>query len=218
MHKIPISNVRNFVIVGHSNSGKTALTDALAFKLGLNDRLGSTTAGSSVSDFTDEEKSRKISIFSTSFQQDYKAADGKMYSVQFTDSPGFMDFHGQLMAACRATDTTLVLVDASSGVQVGTRRAWKCATQQNNVARAIAVTGLDKDNTSYEATLAKIQEAFGDCCVPIFLLGKDKKTLVSVFAKDIPADLADEAETASQKIMELAAETDDTLMEKYFAE
>jgi len=218
MHKIPVSEVRNFVIVGHSHSGKTALTDALAFKLGLNDRVGSTASGSSVSDFADEEKTRKISIFSASFQQDYKSADGKTYSLQFTDAPGFMDFHGQLIAACRASDTALVVVDASSGVQIGTRRGWKCATQQGAVAHAVVVTGLDKDNTSYMDTLAKIQEAFGDCCVPVAFLGADKKGVVSVFSKDVPADLAEAAEAARQKILELAAETDDALMEKFFSE
>ena len=216
MYNLPIANVRNFVIVGHSGSGKTALTDALAFKLGLNDRLGSSAAGSSVSDYTDEEKNRKISVFSASFQANYTAG-GTTYGLQFTDTPGFMDFHGQLMAACRAADTALVTVDASGGVQVGTRRGWKAADQQGIVARTIVITGLDKDNTAYAATLEKIQAAFGDKCVPIALLSKEKK-LVSVFAKDIPAELADEAEAARQKITELAAEADDALMEKFFSE
>jgi elongation factor G len=218
MHDIPISNVRNFVIVGHSGSGKTSLTDALAYKLGLNDRLGSPAAGSSVSDFTDEEKNRKISIFSASFQTDYAASDGSKYDLFFTDTPGFMDFHGQMMAAARAADTALCVVDASGGVQVGTRRAWKCADQQGVVARAIAVTGLDKDNTSLATALESVQAAFGDKCVPVAFLAADKKSVVSVLAANVPADMADDVAAAKQKLVELAAEQDEALMEKYFSE
>lgn len=218
MHDIPLSNVRNFVIVGHSGSGKTSLTDALAYKLGLNDRLGSPAAGSSVSDFTDEEKARKISIFSTTFQAVYTAADGTKYDLFFTDTPGFMDFHGQMMAAARAADTALCTIDASGGVQVGTRRAWKCADQQGVVARAVAITGLDKENTSFAGAVEAVQAAFGDKCVPVAFLSADKKSVVSVTAANIPAELADEVAAAKQKLIELAAEQDEALMEKFFAE
>ncbi len=218
MQDIPLSHVRNFVVVGHSGSGKTSLVDALAFKLGLNDRLGSPAGGSSLSDFTDEEKARKISIFSSTFHALHRASSGATYSLLFTDTPGFMDFHGQMLSSLRASDTVLCTVDASGGVQVGTRRAWKVADQQHVMARAVAVTGLDKDNTDFHATVRAVQEAFGDGCVPVGFLSADASRVVSVFDEDQPAELADASEAARQKLIELAAEQDEALMEKFFAE
>ncbi|MDD4102864.1 MAG: GTP-binding protein, partial [Kiritimatiellae bacterium] len=117
------SKVRNFAIFGHSGSGKTTLTDAVAFKLGLNDRMGLVTNGSSVSDTTDEEKNRKITIFASSFTANHKLGNDE-FEMVFTDTPGFMDFYGQMLGAAEAVDFALITVDATSGVRVGTRRAW----------------------------------------------------------------------------------------------
>ena len=186
MNQIPLANVRSFVLVGHTGSGKTALTDALAFKLGLNDRLGSTANGSSASDFTEEEKARKISIFSTTFHADY-AAGGQTYSLFFSDAPGYMDFYGQLLTATRAADTAVCVMDAGSGVQVGTHRGWKCAAKQGILDRCVVVTGLDKDNTDFAKACADLREAFGNACAPLYFPSADKKSVVSLFSSDIPA-------------------------------
>ncbi|MGI5868864.1 MAG: elongation factor G [Kiritimatiellia bacterium] len=218
MHDIPVENVRNFVIAGHSGTGKTALTDALAFKFGLNDRLGATANGSSISDFTEEEKSRKISIFSATFNTKYTAPDGKEYNLFFTDTPGFMDFYGQLRSACRAADSGVVTVDAGSGVQVGTRRAWKTFDQTGVVSRVVAVTGLDKDNTDFHKTIESLRHAFGDGCIPVAFPADDKASVVSVFADNVPAAYADAAAQAKELLMERAAESDDELTEKYLME
>ena len=216
MNQIPVSNVRTFVLVGHTGSGKTAITDALAYKLGLNDRLGSTANGSSVSDYAEEEKSRKISLFATTFHADYKAAAGT-YSLFFSDAPGYMDFYGQMLTAVRASDTAVVVVDAGSGVQVGTWRGWHCADKQGVSARCIAVTGLDKENTDYGKTVAALREAFGNKCIPVYFPADDKKSLVSLFA-DVPAAYADLAAEVKEQLVELAAEQTEELMEKYFAD
>ena len=217
MNQIPLSNVRSFVLVGHTGSGKTAITDALAYKLGLNDRLGSTANGSSVSDFTEEEKSRKISLFATTFHADYKAGD-QTYSLFFSDAPGYMDFYGQMLTAVRASDTAVVVVDSGSGVQVGTWRGWHCADKQGVAARCVAVTGLDKENTDYAKTVAAIREAFGDKCIPVYFPADDKKSLVSLFADNVPAAYASLAGEVKDQLVELAAEQSEELMEKYFAE
>ncbi len=218
MHDIPVANVRNFVFAGHSGSGKTALTDALAFKLGLNDRLGSAANGSSLSDFTDEEKNRKISIFSASFSATYTAKDGQAYGCFFTDTPGFMDFYGQLRSACRASDAGLLVVDASGGIQVGTRRAWKCFKQTGVTAFSIVVTGLDKDNTSYEKVITAAQNAFGSGCIPIAFPGADGRSVVSVFDDNLPEAYQVLAAVAREQLMERAAESSDALTEKYLLE
>ena len=216
MNQIPVSHVRSFALVGHTGSGKTAITDALAFKLGLSDRLGSTANGSSVSDYAEEEKSRKISLFATTFHADYKAAAGT-YSLFFSDAPGYMDFYGQMLTAVRASDTAVVVVDAGSGVQVGTWRGWHCADKQGVAARCIAVTGLDKENTDYGKTVAALREAFGNKCIPVYFPTDDKKSLVSLFA-DVPPAYADLAAEVKEQLVELAAEQTEELMEKYFAD
>lgn len=219
MKDIAVANVRNFAILGHPGSGKTTLTDALAYKLGLNDRLGSCDQGTSVADYTDEEKNRKITILGKTFQAPYKTSSGTLIGMVFTDTPGYQDFYGQVVSAVRSAETGLIVVDASSGVQVGTRRSWKCCTRQGVAARAIVITGLDKENTDYAATLDGIRSAFGPKCVPVAIPLSDGSAVVDVLAaKDVPAEVADAVAEAKAGLVELAAETDDALMEKFFAE
>ena len=212
MKKLPVANVRNFVILGHSGSGKTTLADALAFKLGLSDRQGSVDNGSSVSDYTDEEKARKISLFASPFAADYKAASGDTYRLVFTDTPGYMDFYGQVLGAVRAADAALITVDAVSGVQIGTRRAWQACEADGLRARAFVITGLDKENANFDKALASIREAFGTHCVPVEVLDHGK--VVDLLATS-------ELDSAQQEIkghlIEEAAETNDQLIEKYLA-
>ena len=216
MKNVPIADVRSFAIMGHTGSGKTTLTDAILYKVGINDRLGSVDNGSSLSDYTDEEKSRNISIFSTSFSKQYKGADGHVMGMDLIDTPGYMDFYGQVIAASRAVETGVITVDASSGVQVGTRRAWKLCVKQG-IARAIVVTGLDRDNTDFEKTMADITKSFGDNCVPVVLPVDSCGGVIDVLgAKDIPEEIAEQVSAIKGHLVELAAETDDTLIEKYF--
>jgi elongation factor G len=217
MREIAVENVRNFAILGHSGSGKTSLTDALAFKFGLNDRAGSVDAGSSVSDYTDEEKARKISLFACPFTGEH-ASGGRKYSLTFIDTPGYMDFYGQVLGAVRAADAALVAVDAGGGVQVGTRRAWRSCAAGGLAARGFVITGLDRENASFERTLAAIREAFGPNCAPAVLPTPDGKGVVDVLAGgEVPAGMAEAVTQARAALIERAAETDDTLIEKYLA-
>ena len=213
MSDVSVANIRNFVILGHSGSGKTTLTDAIAFKLGLNDRLGTVTNGSSISDTSDEEKNRKITIFANPFSAEY-TLDGDPYRLVFTDAPGFMDFYGQVLSAICAADFALITVDAVAGVQVGTRRAWKACKENGLSAVAFAITGLDKENASFEKTAEAIREAFGGNCVPL-TAPLDGAAVASLLdATELPENLAD----IRTSLAEAAAETDEALMEKYFAE
>jgi elongation factor G len=214
MNDIPVSDTRNFVILGHTGSGKTTLVDALLLKLGLNDRLGSVSAKSSAADYTDEEKARQITIFAKPFNAAYKSG-GKSYSMIFTDTPGYMDFQGQVIVACKSADAALVAVDATAGIQVGTRRVCKVA-QKQGLARAFIVTGLDKENADFWKIVEDIKTAFGAQCVPVVIPKPDKSGVVDVLAaKDLQGDLASKVSDAKTKLVEFAAETDDTLLEKY---
>ncbi len=215
MKDIPVADVRNFVILGHSGSGKTTLTDAIAFKLGLADRQGLPDAGTSLSDYTDEEKSRRISIFASPFSGEYKAADGRRLAFSFIDAPGYMDFHGQVLGAVHAADAALIAVDAVAGVQVGTRRAWQDCAAVGVAARGFVVTGLDRENASFEKVLAGIREAFGAGCVPV-MLPAGAGGVVDLLGAGAAAG-GGEAGVAEARgaLVEHAAETDDSLIEKY---
>jgi len=210
MKEMPVSNIRNFAILGHSGSGKTTLTDALLFKLGLNDRQGSSENGSSVSDYTDEEKARKISLFACPFTADYKADSGSTFRFVFTDTPGYMDFYGQILGAVRASDAALIVVDAGGGVQVGTRRAWRACETDGLVSRAFVVTGLDKENASFDKALESIRHAFGNNCVPV-VMPVNGKMVDILSTHDLPVSLQE----IKGLLVESAAETDDTMLEKY---
>jgi len=216
MKDVAVADVRSFAIMGHTSSGKTTLADALLYKLGLNDRLGSVDAGSSMADFTDEEKNRKITIFSKPFTGVYRTGAGKAAGMVFVDTPGYMDFYGQVVAASQAVGAALIAVDASSGVQVGTHRVWRACAEEGLKARGIVVTGLDKENTDFAKTLAQIQSVFGANCVPVVWPLPGGEGVVDVLGScDVPEQVAAEVEEAKGGLVERAAETDDTLIEKF---
>ncbi|MCK5849721.1 MAG: elongation factor G [Kiritimatiellae bacterium] len=215
MDNIPVADTRNFVLLGHTGSGKTSLVDALLFKLGLNDRLGSVDAGSSMADYTDEEKGRKTTTFAKPFVASYKTSTGKKRDLIFTDTPGYVDFYGQVIAGVRSAETGLIVVDAVSGIQVVTRRAW-AACESKGLARAIVITALDHDNTDFSKILGDIQSAFGSKCVPVVLPLSDRSGVVDILAAtDVPDDLSAQVEECKGGLVELAAETDDSLIEKF---
>ncbi|MFH0953327.1 MAG: elongation factor G [Verrucomicrobiota bacterium] len=215
MKDIAVANVRNFALMGHTGNGKTTLADNILFKLGLNDRLGSTADGTSMADWTDEEKERKITVWAKPFQFVFKSSSGKAIGVVMLDTPGYADFHGQVIGASAVADAGLIVIDASSGIQVGTNRAWRrCETL--GLPRGIVITGLDKENTSFEATVKAIQGVWGVRCQPAALLTKDHKQVLDVFGAGAPpADLAGAVDAQKAALTEAAAETDDKLIEKY---
>jgi len=215
MNKIAVSDTRNFALMGHTGSGKTTLADALLFKLGVNDRMGSVSGGSSMADYSDEEKTRKITIFAKPFHGEQNSPDGPNSSLTFLDTPGYLDFFGQVVAASRATETGLIAVDAASGIQVGTHHAWR-SCKKHGLARAIVITGLDKDNTDFARTLADVQAKLGANCLPVLLPLPDGSGVVDVLGDAKPPDaLAAQVEEARNGLLELAAETDDSLIEKF---
>lgn len=218
MKNVPIENVRNFALMGHTGSGKTSLIDSMLFKLGQAERMGSPENGTSIADWTDEEKAHQISIWAKPFDGVYTAASRKIRRLVMIDTPGFADFIGQMIAAAEVADAALLTVDASSGIQVGTRRAWK-ACEKRNLPRGIAITCLDKDDVDFDATLAQIKERWGDeRCIPMVLPASDGKAIdvLNCSDADVPDELKERVKAIKDHLIELAAETDDKLIEKYF--
>ena len=215
MKNIPVSDTRNFVILGHSGSGKTTLADAFAFKLGLTDRQGSVDAGSSLSDYTEEEKSRKISIFASPFIAEYADPSGRRFGLNFIDTPGYMDFYDQVLGAVHASDAALIAVDAVGGIQVGTNRAWQTCQKSGLAARGFVVTGLDRENASFARTVEAIQAAYGSTCVPVMLPLAGGQVLDILACTEFPAEVAEQAGAIKGALVEQAAATDDSLIEKF---
>ncbi|MEI6514965.1 MAG: elongation factor G [bacterium] len=217
MKDIAVTDVRNFVLMGHTASGKTTLADAMLYKMGINDRLGSVDQGTSLGDYTDEEKSRKTTIYAKSFCGMYKSADGHNMDIVFSDTPGYADFFGQVIQASRIAGAALITVDAHAGIQVGTMKAWKQASLLD-IPRAIVVTGLDRENSPFDKVMADIQATWGDRCIPVLMPLPDNSAVVDVLAAtDVPASISEALKAAKSALVEMAAETDDTLIEKYLA-
>ncbi len=216
MKDIPVSSTRNVVLLGHTGSGKTTLLDAVLFKLGISERLGSPGQGSSAADWTEEERERKISIWAKPFTGTYEARDGKKVNFVFTDTPGYADFQGQMIAASAVADAALIVVDAGAGIQVGTHKAWR-RCEELGIPRGIVITGLDKENVNFEETLDAIQQTWGRKCVPIEIPTHDRHAIIDILESEIPAELAEEAEAAKSVLEEDAAEEDDKLLDKYLS-
>jgi len=218
--------IRNLALIGHGSSGKTTLTEALLFATGVTKRPGRVDDGNTMSDFDKEEISRKVSIGTAVIPVEWQ--DTKF---NLLDTPGYFDFVGDVYSALRASESALILVDASAGVEVGTEKAWK-HTQEYNLPKAIFVNKIDKENVNFNKVLDDIRNTFGDKVLPFTLpIGEAEnfKGIVDVIEEvayeyngkdstkvDIPADIKDEIQAIKEQLMERIAETDEELMEKYF--
>lgn len=193
-------------MLGHTGSGKTTLGDAILQKIGVVDRLGSVSAGTSACDYTEEEIGRKSTVSAKSFTGTF-VSGGKKNQIVFVDSPGVDDFIGQVACAFRAVNSALITVDATAGIQVGTTKAWR-RCQAASMPRGIVVTGLDKENANFEKIASDIRAAWGAKCIPVIAF-KDGK-----FLDLLGADKGADSELHGA-LVECAAESDDALLEKF---
>jgi elongation factor G len=222
-----IEQIRNLALCGHNSCGKTTLTEAILHITGASKRFGKVDEGTSVSDFTDEEISRKISISATLLHADHK---GTKFNV--IDLPGFPDLFGETVAALRAVDLAAVVVSATAGVEVITEQVVKYC-DAHDLPRAFVINKIDKEHVEFQSVVDKIQLAFGHAAVPVQLpIGealtfkgvvdlvsqkaftyddKDKATPI-----DIPDDMKDTVQAAREQLIENVAESDDQLLEKFF--
>jgi len=210
MKDMPVERVRNVVLLGHTGGGKTTLLDALLFRAGLNDRKGQPDNGTSIADWTEEERDRKITIWAKPFDFRHTPVGGGAHRMVIVDTPGYADFVGQVVCAMAVADAALIFVDAAAGLQVGTVRAWR-QCERMNLPRGVVVTGLDRENADFRAVLAALTQTWGPRCVPVSVPG-DRGAMVSAVLSGAPGDLAEEARN---RLIEAAAETNDALIEKY---
>ena len=221
-------NTRSFALVAHGGAGKTTLAEAMLFCNGQIGRMGKTDAGNTVSDFQTEEQKRQISISASLLTME---RGGK--TLFALDAPGFADFAGEMSAAIRVSDTSLLLVNAVGGVEVQTGRAWEYASD-NAKPVVFYISKMDRENADFDKVLADIREQFSDNALPVFLpIGSAErfKGIVDVLRGkaytyavdgsgkftegDVPADMASAAASAREALVEAAVEMDDALMERY---
>src|ERR1043165_9970457 len=153
-------DIRNVGVVGHGDSGKTSLTAGLLFTAGATNRLLRVDEGNTVTDFDEEEISRKISI-STAIA----VAEWKKTKINILDTPGYNIFINDTRAALVAADAALVLVDGVAGVEVQTEKVWAFA-DDFKLPRAIVINKLDRERADFQRALSSVQEFFGRAAVP----------------------------------------------------
>ena len=221
-------HIRNVALVGHSGAGKTQLAAAMLFDAGMVNRLGKVDEGNTVTDFDEEEIGRKHTLSSS-----VAFAEWNRTKINFIDTPGVANFLSDTRAAMRVTEAAAVVVDAVAGVEVQTEKVWTTASDVGAPC-LIVLNRLDRERASLDRSLASLREAFGREVVPIQLpIGEEKSfegvvDLVRMQAVrspgdgdkpavgDIPPALADDAASARDNLIEMVAEADDDLMEKFF--
>ncbi|MGQ0733443.1 MAG: elongation factor G [Acidobacteriota bacterium] len=223
------ASIRNVAVVGHGGCGKTQLVSALLFASGMVNRLGQVDEGNTVTDYDDEEIARKHTLAAS-----LAYAEWNKTKINLIDTPGFHNFFSDARAAMHVADGAVLVVDAVAGVEVQTEKAWETA-QALALPRLIALNRLDRDRASLERTLESLRQACGRAIVPIQLpIGEEKQfrgivDLVSgkayTFATDgsgkttegdAPADMADAIAAAREALIEMVAEADEPLMERFF--
>jgi elongation factor G len=222
---VSTEKIRNVALVGHGGAGKTSLAEAIMYVSGATQRLGSVDEGHSSLDHDPEETKRKLSI-----NLGLAPVDHKGYKINIVDTPGYADFAADAIAGMSTAETALFVVDAVAGPQVQTERLWEVAAEMGT-ARAIFINRLDKEHASFDKTFSALEQTFGSRVGAVQIpIGAehDLKGVVDVIRMkaylreggdlkvvDIPDDLTDAANEAREKLVELVAEADDELMEKY---
>ena len=207
-------NIRNVALLSHSGAGKTSLCEAALFNTKAVTRQGRIEDGNTVSDYEPEEIKRSGSIQTTLIAIN---ADG--CKINYLDTPGYDDFQGEVVSALRVVEGAVILVDATSGVDVGTERSWTMC-ESGGLPRIIVVNKMDRENADFDRNVADIQATFGRQCVPFQIPIGQAESFSGVVNvadpnADVPAELADEAESARERLIEAAAESDDELADRY---
>ena len=229
MNVYDADSIRNVALVGHGGAGKTQLAAAMLFDAGMVNRLGQVDDGTTVTDFDEEEIARQHTLAASLAYLEWNKN-----KINLVDTPGFANFLSDTRAALRVVDAAIVVIDAVSGAEVQTEKVWATA-EEFSLPRIIVLNRLDRDRASLDRTLESLRTTFGRTVMPIQLpIGEEKAfsgivDLVTgkalTFATDgsgdvtegeTPADMEPAVQAAREALVEMVAEADDALMERFF--
>ncbi len=227
MAKIETKNIRNVALLGHGGSGKTSLAEAMLYITGETDRLGNVNAGNTVCDYDAEESARHISISAAIAPMMWKDV-----KINVIDTPGYLDFSGEVLQAMRVADSAIILVDGKAGIEVGTELAWNYA-EEAGLPRAFFINKFDDNEARFGRVLDSLHESFGKHICPLTIpMVKDGEVVGAIDLIDqsahvfdnngrhsveiIPAESMEAVEKYRDMLMEAVASTNEDLMMKYF--
>jgi len=206
-------SIRNLVVVSHGNAGKTTLSEAILFKRKIIGRIGKVEDGNTVSDYQPEEKERKFSISLSIIPFEYNGV-----KVNYIDTPGYSDFVGEVLSGIRGGDNGLMLINAAGGIEIQTKKYWKFL-ENGHKPRAFFVNKLDLEGTDFLKIVEQVRQTFGMKVIPITVPIYENGKLSSVFSlfdgKDQGLNDSETVEEFKKQLREIAAEGDDSLLEKY---
>jgi elongation factor G len=228
---VPSEKIRNVAVVGHSSTGKTTLISAILFATKTVNRFGRVDKGNAITDFDEESVERKLTIATAAAHAHHREC-----KLNLIDTPGYSIFTTEAVQGVKAAEAALVVVSAVAGPEVQTEKMWKvCAGMAKPVA--FAVNMMDRERASAQRTVQQLQKRFGREVVPIQVpIGEEAKfagvvDLVQMKAfrfpadesgkaeeLDVPAELQEEANAARSALIEMVAEQDEALLEKFFAD
>lgn len=236
MGVIKPENIRNIALTGHGGSGKTTFAEGILYASGVTNRLGRVEEGNTVSDYHKDEIEKQISINSSLLNTHWKSGDGVEKKINIIDTPGFMDFVGEVKSALRVTDTAIIMVDAFKGIEVGTESSFMMTNDyDNNVI--FLINKLDTENANFDNTVEHIKESFGSRVAVVQFpvnAGQGFDSVIDVMRmkwlkfnndgkgeyteEEIPEQLKEKAMDYHRKFVETIAEEDEEMMERFFEE
>ncbi len=226
MKKFSIDLIRNITLVGHQSSGKTILGEAILFDTGVTSRIGKIEDGNTVFDSAPDEIERQVSI-----NAGFAWCEHNKTKINLLDTPGYEDFVGEVISSIAVTEGGVVVIAADSSVEVGTEKTWKLF-EAKGIPKIVCVNKMDKEHADFDKCVSDAQSYLGAKVVPLTLpIGQGdsfkgvinvlkNKAFITVGGKvteeDVPADMEGAVNDMRQKLMDFAAESDDSLLEKFF--
>ena len=204
-----INDIRNVALLGHGGAGKTSIAEAILHKTGKTNRLGTVEEKNTISDFDDEEKERSHSIHSAIMNTVH---NGK--TINFIDTPGYPDFIGAALTSIPAADCCVVVISASAGIEINTRKLYQAAEEAQK-SRIIIINKLDSETADIPELIGTIQQTFGTQCRCANLPAADKESVIDCMVNSTGSSPVMDVAQAHTELVESAIEADDKLMEAY---
>jgi elongation factor G len=221
--------IRNVAVVGHGSSGKTSLIDSLCWVAGTSKRHGNVEEGHALTMHTPEEQAHGVSIQLTPAYAEHMGT-----KINLLDTPGYLDFTGEALSAVRVADAAIIVVSATSGVEVGTERVWRYC-EDRGIPRIFFVSMMDKEHADFDGAFSQIKSRLTERALPVEIPvgeGPDFQGIINLFSEkahvfkrgtvkgeydesDIPEELAEKAAGWETELQETLATTDEALLEAY---